>query len=146
MFQKAASIKVSVGHLRSPSLHNVMLKVDKADTLPTIQTVRKAAHISACLKTALVGTHNEHMKLVLTHSEKDDNGALVARKDDKGRAIPNTFIIKDEAIAAWNADMQRLMNTELEMSLEYGKFKIKELAALGLTPEDYATLSFLVDR
>ena len=145
MFQKASSTKVSVGHLRSPSLHNAMLKVDKTEDLPSIKAVRKAAHISGALKTALVGTHSDHMHLVLAHGEKDKNGALAARLDDKGHAIPNSFIIPETAIAQWNADMKKLMDTEIEVSLEYGKFNIKELENLGLTPEEYANLSFLID-
>ena len=126
-----------------------MIKVKIADLLNSTETLQKLSQqdfkaklawsIARLLKSAEseIQSFNEtRMNLIRKYGEKDENGELIT--DDK-----NNCKIKNEVIEQFSAELNELINTEVEINAN--KIDIKLLEDINFTPNDMAVLEPFVE-
>jgi len=128
-------MKVKVRDLRNPNFGKAMMKLDKCDKWPSIAAVKRFAELSETIGKVYTDNTKELGEHTLSFAKVDDEGNPVL--DDKGG-----YVIEDEKKGEYAKMVGAFYDGTVDVNIE--GIREKDLQTVGITPEDWSTIKWLV--
>ena len=129
-------MEVQVSKLRDPNFGRAMKKLDQAGNWSSVASVRKFADISSVVGRAFIDTQKDLMKRSAAYANCDENGTPKVLENGK-------IDIKEGCEDDFNAMITSFYSTTKHLDIP-GKLTERDLKGVGITPEDWSAISWLV--
>jgi hypothetical protein len=131
-------VKVTHHELRNQFSIPAIVKLKRSPNYPNMRAVKKMAEIGKALDKTFKASQDAFVGLVKGYAVLDDKGEIV--ENEQGE-----FQIPEEKKADWRQTLEKFMESETDLVLPYGKLSLDEVSKVGLTPEEYGAVPFLVE-
>jgi len=128
-------MQVRIKDLRNPNFGKAMMKLDKCDKWPSIAAVKRFAEVSEKIGQVFVENTKELSHNTLAFTKLDEDGK--PERDENGG-----YVIADDMKAEYSKMVGAFYDGTVDVNIE--GIREKDLQTVGIAPEDWANIKWLV--